>query len=247
MSEKSSINQHELNKFNKTEQEWWDLAGEFKLLHKINPVRIEYISSVIGKQFPLAEANSPFSDLKILDVGSGGGLICAPLCKLGAKVTGLDANAHNTKASSEHAKRNNLDIEYIHKTAEEHVKSSPKYDVVLCLEVVEHVANPKEFVLNLSKMVADGGVLILSTINRTVKSYANAIIMAEYVLGWVPKQTHDHSKFVKPSEFASMLEGSCLRLSELKGLSLSMLSQEWHLSDDIDVNYFASFVDDKKL
>lgn len=234
MYSKSSIDQKELNKFNKTEQEWWDLNGEFKSLHEINPIRAEYIKSVIHNHFKNSE------DLKLLDVGCGGGLASVQMHKLGLNVTGLDANAHNINAAQSYAKRNNLDINYLNITVEEHIKSGNKYDIIICLEVIEHVANPKEFVANISKLLKNGGVIIFSTINRTKKAYIFAIIMAEYILKWIPKETHDYSKFIKPSEFVHMLKDTNLNLKELKGLSLS-LSKNWYLSDDIDVNYFAVF------
>ena len=231
----SSIDPEELNKFSKTEQEWWDLEGEFKPLHAIHPVRVEYIESIIKKHFQNSK------NLKLIDVGCGGGLSSESMRKAGLKVTGLDANKHNIKAAISHAKRSNLDINYINSTVEEHVKSSNKYDVVLCLEVIEHVANPEEFVRNISKLLADGGIVIFSTINRTKKAYLFAIVMAEYVLRWVPQKTHDYSKFIKPSEFAAMSQNTELKLQELKGMSFSLTGQNWYLSDDIDVNYFAVF------
>ena len=242
ISDQSSIDQQELEKFNRTEQEWWNQDGEFKALHTINPVRIEYITSIARKYFNIIDNKKSLLDgLKIIDVGCGGGLICVPMSELGARVTGLDANKNNIKAATSYAKRNKLNIEYINDTIEEYTKSPKKYDIVLCLEVIEHVANQKEFVNNISKLVAPGGILIFSSINRTRKAYLLAIMMAEYVLRWVPRQTHNYSKFIRPSEFVRMLERTTLRLSELKGLTFSMLSQNWYLSDDIDVNYFAVF------
>jgi 2-polyprenyl-6-hydroxyphenyl methylase/3-demethylubiquinone-9 3-methyltransferase len=243
MADISSIDEKELKKFNKTNQEWWDLNGEFKALHEINPIRIEYIKSVILQHFDIqTNSTKPLKHLKILDVGSGGGLVCKPMFELGADITGLDANAHNTKAAASHAAENQLDIKYINTAVEKYYPSNQKqFDVVLCLEVVEHVANQAEFALNVSKLVKPGGVLIFSTINRTIKSFALAIVMAEYILGWVPKRTHNHSKFVKPSEFVGMLKDTSFNLFELKGLSLSLPNKIWYLTDNIDVNYFAVF------
>lgn len=229
----SSIDQTELDKFNKTEEQWWDLNGEFKSLHEIHPVRMEYVFSIIKQHFKSAK------NLQVIDVGSGGGLVAEAMAKAGNKVTGLDANSHNIKAATDHLRRSKLKIDYKNVTVEEHVKSGKKYDIVLCLEVIEHVANPEIFVRNVSKLLEKGGVLIFSTINRTQKAYLLAIFMAEYVLRWVPQKTHDYSKFIKPSEFACMIEGSGLKLEELKGLSYSPIGGEWYLSDDIDVNYFA--------
>ena len=238
MSQRSSIDPYELNKFNKTSEEWWDKAGEFKMLHEINPIRVDYINSVVKKHF----ATDNISGLKLIDIGCGGGIVCGALVELGLDITGLDANTQNIESATEYAKKNNLNIEYINATVEEHIKTHKTYDVVLCLEVIEHVANPEEFVINVSRLVANGGILIFSTLNRTIKSYACAIIMAEYVLGWIPKQTHKYSKFVRPSEFARMLQDTNLQLQELKGLSFDLSSQKWQLSDDIGVNYFAVFI-----
>lgn len=242
ISSQSSIDYQELEKFNRTEQEWWNQDGEFKTLHVINPVRIEYITSIARKYLDIVDnKKSLLNGLRLIDIGCGGGLICAPMSEFGAEVTGLDANKHNIKAATSYAKRTKLNIEYINDTIEEYTKSPKKYDIVLCLEVIEHATNQKEFVNNISKLVAPGGVLIFSTINRTKKAYFLAIMMAEYVLKWVPRQTHNYSKFIKPSEFVRMLDGTPLHLSELKGLTFSMLSQNWYLSDDINVNYFAVF------
>lgn len=229
----SSIDQNELGKFNKTEEQWWDLNGEFKSLHEIHPVRMEYVFSVINQHFKSTK------NLQVIDIGSGGGLVAESMAKAGYSVTGLDANSHNIKAAIAHAKQSKLKIDYKNITVEEYVQSGKKYDIVLCLEVIEHVANPEIFVRNVSKLLEKGGVLIFSTINRTQKAYLLAILMAEYILRWVPQKTHDYSKFIKPSEFACMIEGSGLKLEELKGLSYSPIGGEWRLSDDIDVNYFA--------
>lgn len=237
----TSIDQIELDKFNKTTEEWWDINGEFKMLHKINPVRLEYLKSKIINHYALEYKDKlPLNGMKILDVGCGGGLISMPLAQMGAQVTGVDANKHNIDAASQYAKDNKIDIELKHTTAEKLLpKAKQSYDVVISLEVIEHVANPKEFVQNLARLIKPGGMIVLSTINRTIKSYIYAIVMAEYVLGWVPKRTHDHSKFVKPSELTKMINNTGLSLKELKGMILDLPSTKWQLSMDIDVNYFA--------
>lgn len=243
MNNISSIDEEELKKFSKTNQEWWDLNGEFRTLHEINPVRIDYIKSIILKHFELPNTSiKPLKNIKLLDIGSGGGLVCKPMYEFGADVTGIDANEHNTKAAMAYARERNLDIKYINNTVENYIlENNEKYDVILCLEVIEHVANPKEFVQNISKLLKHDGILIFSTINRTFKSFTQAIIIAEYILGWVPKNTHKYSKFIKPSELVSMLKNTPLNLSELKGLKLSLPNRIWELSDDIDINYFAIF------
>ncbi|MFK7973795.1 MAG: bifunctional 2-polyprenyl-6-hydroxyphenol methylase/3-demethylubiquinol 3-O-methyltransferase UbiG [Rickettsiaceae bacterium] len=235
MDSKSSVNQTELNKFNRTAEQWWDKTGEFKTLHQINPTRIEYVLTKINDHF----ISAPFAKLSLLDVGCGGGLISVPMHKAGLNVTGLDANQQNVTAAKENANKYRLDINFIHNTVEQHAGSNNKYDVILCLEVIEHVDNPTEFLLNLASMLNQGGLLIISTINRTIKSYLLAIVMAEYVLGWVPKKTHDYNKLIKPSQLVKMLSNTKLNLQELRGLTLSLVSNEWHISNDIDVNYFA--------
>ncbi|MGC0371524.1 MAG: hypothetical protein DGJ47_000213 [Rickettsiaceae bacterium] len=235
----SSIDYTELNKFNKTDQEWWDPSGEFKTLHQINPVRIDYIRSIIKQSF-----SKESSEISLLDIGCGGGLISAPMARMGYEVTSLDPNHYNIDACRTYSEKNNLKTKLVNKTVEDHAIENKKYDVILCLEVVEHVANLDKFLHDTQSMLKEGGVIIFSTINRTPKAYGLAIIMAEYVLRWVPQRTHDFNKFIKPSELVSKLEGTNLKLIELKGLALSVLQNKWHLSDDIDVNYFATF---KKL
>ncbi len=236
----SSINIDELKKFSRTAKEWWDKDGEFKTLHQINPTRIKFIKETISEHFKLEDENN-LNDLDVLDVGCGGGLISAALAESGGRVVGLDANKSNTAAASEHAAQNSINAKFINSTVEEHANYAKKYDVVICLEVIEHVNNPEDFMLNLNSMVKEGGVLIISTINRTPKSYGLAIIMAEYILKWMPIGTHDYNKFIKPSEMKQMMDSSQLHLSKLKGMEMSVLSRKWQLTDNIDVNYFAVF------
>jgi 2-polyprenyl-6-hydroxyphenyl methylase / 3-demethylubiquinone-9 3-methyltransferase len=241
----SSIDERELKKFDKTSDEWWDLEGEFRMLHEINPLRIDYIKSMIIKHLcieELAGDASIFSKVELIDIGSGGGLVCVPMHNLGAKVTGLDANAHNIEAAKECANKKQLNITYVNDTVENYAPAHlGKYDVVLCLEVIEHVANPAEFVKNVGRLVGQNGLLIFSTINRTLKSFIHAIVIAEYMLNWMPKGTHEHAKFIKPSELVSMLGNSSFDLLELKGLEFSLPDKTWRLTDIIDVNYFAVF------
>jgi len=245
MDNKSSVNQNELNKFNKTSKEWWDKSGEFKILHQINPIRIQYINDKIAEHFNSIQNKEddlqPLKNLNIIDVGCGGGLISVPICQLGAKITAIDANSYNIKALSEYTKNNNLSINPINTTVEEYISNYPDqlYDVVLCLEVLEHVSNQSAFIQNLLKLLRPTGILILSTINRTIKSYAHAIIAAEYILKWVPTNTHDYSKFLKPSELYKILEVNNFHLKNLTGLKFDIITNSWYLSDDIDVNYFA--------
>ncbi|WP_341748595.1 bifunctional 2-polyprenyl-6-hydroxyphenol methylase/3-demethylubiquinol 3-O-methyltransferase UbiG [Candidatus Tisiphia endosymbiont of Sialis lutaria] len=242
MSTQSSINQTELEKFSKISNQWWQEDGKFKILHKINPIRVGYIIDKIKEHFNVQDDILPCSNLEILDVGCGGGLITSPLCKLNGIVTGIDALQSNIDIAVQYASEQSLNIQYLKSTVEELVYSDDlqyKYDVVLCLEVIEHIDNPGDFIKNLASLVKPNGMIIISTINRTVKSYMLAILMAEYLLNWVPKNTHDHSKFLKPSEIYSMFNDNNIGLKELKGLTYNIVNGRWQLSDDIDVNYFA--------
>ncbi len=259
MIKKSSIDSNELNKFNRTCEQWWDKSGEFKILHEINPIRIKYINDKIAEHFHYKlddNISTLLKNLDIMDVGCGGGLISIPISTLGAKVTAIDANAHNIEALSDYIKKNKLNkfsINPVNITVEEYIINYPGklYDVIICLEVIEHVANQQEFLQNLLKLLKPGAILILSTINRTMKSYTQAIIAAEYILQWVPINTHDHSKFIKPSELNNIIKQADQRdfyLKNLTGLKFSPMRNRWYLSeDDIDVNYFASIAEAKLL
>ncbi|WP_341789392.1 bifunctional 2-polyprenyl-6-hydroxyphenol methylase/3-demethylubiquinol 3-O-methyltransferase UbiG [Rickettsia endosymbiont of Polydrusus tereticollis] len=234
----SSIDKKELEKFAKISHEWWNEKGEFGILHRINPIRLYYIIDKITSHYNIEKSALPFSGLNILDIGCGGGLISAPLSKLGFNVTAIDALEGNINTANDYAKKNNLTINYLQSTIEE-LPNSKLYDVIICLEVVEHIDNVPAFMLNLTKLVKPGGMAIISTINRTKKAYLLAIIAAEYILSWVPKNTHDYSKFLKPSEIYEMLKPLDMEIKELKGLVFDIADNKWQLSDDIDVNYFA--------
>lgn len=228
---KSTIDQDEVTKFSKLANEWWDKDGEFRTLHQINPLRLSYIKDKIIEHFGEFKTN-----LNIIDIGCGGGLIAVPLAKIGTKVTGIDASAENIETAKFYAKELELDVNYLCGSAEEHKN---QYDVVLCLEIIEHVSDPELFIASVAKLLKPGGMMIISTINRTIKAYLSAIVGAEYVLNWVPRGTHDFSKFLKPSEISQMLNKSSLRIKELKGLGIDLLTRNWKLQDDISVNYFA--------
>lgn len=232
----SSIDAQEIENFSKDSDQWWDESGPFKPLHRLNPVRLSYIKTQICETYG-REQNSlkPFEKLSILDIGCGGGLVCEPLARLGAKVTGADADARAIETAKAHAKAMGLKIDYQNKPAEALKKT---FDVVLALEIIEHVTNPQEFVESVSKLVKPGGLVIFSTLNRTPKSYALGIVAAEYILRWVPQGTHSWKKFIRPSELSRMARAKELSPYNISGLIFNPLKNEFQLSDtDIDVNY----------
>ena len=231
MKNNSSIDQYEINKFSKLADQWWNTQGEFRTLHQINPHRLSFIKDKITQHF----GEFP-TKLKILDIGCGGGIVSVPLRRMGAEVTGLDASAENIEAAKAYAKKHKLDINYICGSAEEH---KDKYDVVLALEIIEHVSDPEFFIKAATKLIKPHGMMILSTINRTNKAYLMTVAAAEYLLRWVPIGTHEFSKFVKPSEVAQFLRATNIELRELKGLGYDLWTKNWRLQDNVDVNYLA--------
>jgi 2-polyprenyl-6-hydroxyphenyl methylase/3-demethylubiquinone-9 3-methyltransferase len=235
----SSIDQKELKKFAKISSTWWNENGEFGILHQINPIRLDYIINKVTSHYNIKTKEEPhfFSNLHVLDVGCGGGLISTPLSKLGFKVTAIDALEDNIHTAKHHAQENNLNINYLKATIEE-LPENKLYDIITCLEVIEHVDNLPSFIHNIIKHLKPNGMIIISTINRSHKAYILSIIVAEYLLGLVPKGTHDYSKFIKPSEIYEIIKNSAVNIKELKGLVFDIRNNQWQLSDDIDVNYF---------
>ena len=241
----ASVDSNEVEKFSRIADEWWDLNGKFKPLHKLNPVRIEYIKEKIKNQAArtLEKIDSSILDSSILkgtsllDIGCGGGLLSEPMAKLGAKVIGIDASEKNIKIASIHAKKSGLDIDYKCTSAEELAASGVQFDVVLNMEVMEHVADVASFMQACCALVKPGGIMVIATLNRTVKSFALAIVGAEYVLNWLPRGTHNWDKFLKPSEINAHLEKNGMRLENITGVTLNPLRNEWHTSKNIDVNY----------
>lgn len=233
----NTVNQSEIEHFESMAGEWWDENGPLKPLHKLNPVRISYIKRQICAHFGRDyEALDALNRISVLDFGCGGGLVCEPLARLGGTVTGIDAGKTAIEVAQEHAKENNLDITYCCETSDVH---RGQYDVVLALEIIEHVDNVTDFVASLSKLVKPDGIIILSTLNRTTKSFALGIIAAEYILRWLPTGTHDWKKFMKPSEMAKYLAAHGLKPTDITGLRYNPLMDRFALDqNDIDVNYF---------
>ena len=201
----NTINKKEIEKFSKIAEEWWDTTGKFKPLHKFNPIRIDYIKQNIIKTFNLDSKKRPLNKIKILDVGCGGGLLSEPMCRLGADVTGIDASEKNINVAKVHAKKNDLSIKYICSSPEK-LNTDLKYDVILNMEIIEHVEDVEFFLKSCSKLLKKGGIMFVATLNKTFKSYIFAIVGAEYILRWLPIGTHEWEKFVKPEELIQILK-----------------------------------------
>ncbi len=233
-----SIDPAEIEKFSGMAADWWDPNGKFKPLHKFNPVRLSYIRDQLCAHFAKdPKALKPFKGLSILDIGCGGGLLCEPLTRLGATVTGVDATEKNVKTAASHAASQGLDITYRHGTAEQVLAEGRSFDLVLNMEVVEHVADVRQFMTDCAALVAPGGMMIVATLNRTPKAYMLAIVGAEYVLGWLPKGTHQFEKFVKPEELRAPLTAAGMRVDHETGVAFNPLTDRWSLSRDMGVNY----------
>ena len=234
-----TVDPAEIERFSRIADEWWDPTGKFAPLHRLNPVRIGYIRDRVAAHWQRDALNGePLKGLSLLDIGCGGGLLSEPMTRLGASVTGVDASARNIATASVHAARQDLSIDYRQGTAEALAESGAQFDVVLALEIVEHVADVDLFLRSCGRMVKPGGLLFLSTLNRTAKAWALAIAGAEYVLGWLPRGTHDWKKFLKPSEVARGLRAGGIEPQEIVGVVYAPLSRKWSLNNnDLDVNY----------
>ena len=237
---KDTINKKEIDKFSKLADEWWDPEGKFKPLHNFNPVRLRYIKDTITKKFGNKSEKLPLKDIKILDIGCGGGLLSEPLSRLGATVTGIDASDRNIKIAKMHLKKSKLDINYYCSSPDKFV-AKEKFDVVLNMEIVEHVDNVDFFLLKSSELLKKNGLMFIATLNKTLKSYLFAIIGAEYILKWLPIGTHDWNKFLKPDELINICKNNSLNLNNLIGVKFDVLKNEWTISEDSSVNYLAEF------
>ena len=236
----STINKEEIEKFSKMASQWWDPNGKFKPLHKFNPIRIGYIKNSIIKHFKLKDSTNPLKKINILDIGCGGGLLSEPMYKLGANVVGIDASKKNIEIAKFHAKKNNLKINYICSSPEV-LKAKKKFDVILNMEIVEHVDDINFFMKKSSELLKKNGLMFVATLNKTLKSYAFAIIGAEYILRWLPIGTHNWEKFVKPEDLIKISEKNNLKIKNVDGLKYDILNDRWKLSTDKSVNYIARF------
>jgi 2-polyprenyl-6-hydroxyphenyl methylase/3-demethylubiquinone-9 3-methyltransferase len=237
-----TVDPEEVEKFSRIASEWWDPESKFKPLHKFNPVRLGYIRDQICSHFGLS-GERPFEGLRILDIGCGGGLVAEPMARLGAQVTAVDAAEANVKTAMVHAEEQGLEIDYRWGSAEQLVEAGEApFDVVLNLEVVEHVADPQRFLSDSASLVKPGGLMAVATINRTAKAFALAIFGAEYVLGWLPRGTHRFEKLVKPGEIRGALSGAGLAVGAPVGMSYNPLSDRWSVSGDEMVNYMMTAV-----
>ena len=237
----NTINKKEIEKFSSIAEEWWDPTGKFKPLHKFNPIRISYIKNNIIRSLKLNNNEKPLKKVKILDIGCGGGLLTEPMKKLGADVVGIDASEKNIKIAKLHSKKNNLNIKYLCVSPENFI-AKEKFDVILNMEIVEHVEDIDFFLKSSSKLLKKGGIMFVATLNKTLKSYLFAIVGAEYILKWLPIGTHEWEKFVKPEDLIDILKKYNLKLDCLDGMKLNILTDQWKISADKSVNYIGKFI-----
>lgn len=235
---RATVDQADVDRFSAMADEWWDPVGKFRPLHKFNPVRLTYIKDKVCQNFNL-EPNKPkpFEGLRLLDIGCGGGLLCEPMARLGAQVVGADASSTNIEIARIHALQSNLDIDYRAETSEALLEQGEKFDCILNMEVVEHVADVNLFISSCANMVKPGGLMFVATINRTFKANALAIFMAENVLKWLPKGTHQYEKLVRPEELEAPLNGADMEIIDRTGVFYNPITDNWNYSRDMDVNY----------
>jgi len=237
---RSTINKREIDKFSKMADEWWDPEGKFKPLHKFNPIRIQYIKENLISHFKIKQKKIPLKNLKILDIGCGGGLLSEPISRLGAKVTGIDASKKNIKIANAHLKKSKLKINYIC-SSPENLKTKEKFDAILNMEIIEHVEDVELFVKKSSELLKKGGLMFVATLNKTLKSYIFAIVGAEYILRWLPIGTHEWEKFIEPYKLIKYGKRNSLKLNKINGMEFNLLNNKWSISEDSSVNYIAEF------
>ena len=237
---KITINKKEIDKFSKLAEEWWDPNGKFKPLHNFNPVRLKYIKDSILKKYKNNDKKRPLKNIRILDIGCGGGLLCEPLSKLGAEVVGIDASEKNIKIAKLHSRENNLKINYFC-ASPENFKIKGKFDVILNMEIVEHVENVNFFLNQSTKFLKKKGLMFVATLNKTLKSFFFAIIGAEYVLRWLPIGTHDWDMFIEPKKLINICKNNNLVLKDLFGVKYNLINNDWEVSKDTSINYLAKF------
>jgi len=236
----STINKKEIEKFSKMANEWWDPEGKFKPLHKFNPLRISYIKKKVVSHFNISSKLSPLKNIELLDIGCGGGLLSEPMCRLGAKVTAIDASQKNIDVASFHSNKNKLKINYLCSSPEK-INLKKKFDVILNMEIVEHVDDLNFFLEKSSLLLKKNGLMFIATLNKTLKSYLFAIVGAEYILRWLPIGTHEWNKFVKPEDLIDLGEKNGLKLMQVDGVKLNILKNEWNISEDKSINYITQF------
>jgi 2-polyprenyl-6-hydroxyphenyl methylase/3-demethylubiquinone-9 3-methyltransferase len=239
----NTINKEEIEKFSKIAEEWWNPTGKFKPLHKFNPIRISYIRDNIISSFKLKNKRKPLEKVKILDIGCGGGLLSEPMSRLGAEVVGIDASEKNIQVAKLHAKKNSLNIKY-HCTSPENFITNTKFDVILNMEIIEHVEDVDFFLKSCAKLLKKEGIMFVATINKTLKSYVFAIIGAEYIMRWLPIGTHEWEKFVIPEDLIKILKEYNLSLDKLDGMKFNLIKDQWSISSDKSVNYIGKFIKD---
>jgi 2-polyprenyl-6-hydroxyphenyl methylase/3-demethylubiquinone-9 3-methyltransferase len=236
----ATLDPREIERFSAMADEWWDSEGKFRPLHQMNPARLEYVRDQICRHYGRDNRSpSPLEGLEIVDIGCGGGLLSEPLARLGAKMTGIDPARANVEAARAHARKSGLEIDYRPITAEELAREGARFDIVLNMEVIEHVPDMPAFLETSAELLKPGGLMLCSTLNRTAKAFALAIVGAEYVMRWLPPGTHDWKRFVTPRELEKSLAAAGLEQVEFTGMSYNPLSGEWSLGSDTDVNYFA--------
>ena len=237
----NSINKKEIEKFSNIAKEWWNPHGKFKPLHNFNPIRIKYIRDNIVNDFNIKISSKPFKNIKILDIGCGGGLLSEPMCRLGANVVGIDASKKNIGVAKFHAQKSKLNINYLCSSPEK-IKVKNKFDVILNMEIIEHVNDIDFFIKESSKLLKKNGIMFIATLNKTLRSYVFAIVGAEYILKWLPIGTHDWEKFVKPIELIRITKKNNLSLKKLDGMNFNILDNSWKVANDTSVNYIAKFI-----